>query len=82
MPTPRGRQTLWPPSGGNGFFWGASLQVCFVDEAGDLGALGDPALPNDQPVLVVAGLFVDVARLDTLTDDFLALKQRYFPGLP
>ena len=59
------------------------MQVCFVDEAGDLGALGDPPLPNDQPVLVVAaGLFVDVARLDTLTDDFLDLKQRYFPGLP
>ena len=58
-----------------------SLQLCFIDEAGDLGALRDPPAPNDQPVLVVAGLFVDAARLGRLTDDYLDLKHRFFPDL-
>ena len=57
------------------------MQVCFIDEAGDLGALGNPPRPNDQPVLVLGGLFVDVANLPSLTDYFLNLKYRYFPGL-
>ena len=58
------------------------MHACFVDEAGDLGALGNPPLPNDQPVLAIGGLFVDVANLASLTDKFLDLKHRYFPGLP
>ena len=58
------------------------MHVCFIDESGDLGALGDPPQPNDQPVLAIAGLFVDIARLSDLTHKFLDLKQLYFPGLP
>ena len=58
------------------------MKICFIDEAGDLGALANPPLPNDQPVLVISGLFVDAASLHGLTDDFLNLKQRYFPNLP
>ena len=58
------------------------MKVCFIDEAGDLGALADPPRPNDQPVLALGGLFVDAAKLHALTDDFLALKYRYFPNLP
>lgn len=57
------------------------MKVCFVDEAGDLGALANPPLPNDQPVLVVGGLFADTANIENFTNDFLNLKQRYFPGL-
>ena len=59
------------------------MYICYVDESGDLGAL--PPLPapagNDQPVLVLGALFVDTARLETLTNDFLSLKYRFFPGL-
>ncbi len=58
------------------------MKACFIDEAGDLGAVANPPLPNDQPVLVVGGLFLDTAYLHNLTDDFLNLKSRYFPGLP
>ena len=67
--------------GGHSFIWGLQLQLCFIDEAGDLGALRDPPAPNDQPVLVVAGLFVDAARLASLTHDYLDLKHRFFPNL-
>ena len=58
------------------------MKACFIDEAGDLGALANPPQPNDQPVLVIGGLFVDIANLHNLTDNFLNLKKRYFPGLP
>ena len=57
------------------------MKICFIDEAGDLGALSNPPQPNDQPVLVIGGLFVDEARLYNLTNDFLNLKRRFFPGL-
>lgn len=57
------------------------MKVCFVDEAGDLGALSDPPRQNDQPVLVVGGLFLDVAHLHDFTERFLDLKFQYFPRL-
>ena len=62
-------------------YLGDQLQLCFIDEAGDLGALRDPPAPNDQPVLVLAGVFVAAARLASLTDDYLHLKHRLFPDL-
>lgn len=60
------------------------MRILYIDESGDLGSL--PAAPspsgNDQPVLVIAGLIVDADRLEGITQDFLALKSRWFPGLP
>jgi len=59
------------------------MYCCYVDESGDTGALPAAALIADnQPVLVLGGLFLDLARLEDLTHDFLHLKYRYFPGLP
>ena len=63
-------------------FGGVQMHACFVDESGDLGVLRNPPQPNDQPVLAISGLFVDVAHLASLTDDFLNLKHRFFPRLP
>ncbi|MXY54110.1 MAG: DUF3800 domain-containing protein, partial [Gammaproteobacteria bacterium] len=60
---------------------GPHLKICFIDESGDLGALRDPPAPNDQPVLVIAGLFVDGGRLANLTHEYLDLKHRFFPNL-
>ena len=57
------------------------MQICFIDEAGDLGKLRDPPAPNDQPVLVIAGLFIDGGRLAKLTHEYLDLKHRFFPNL-
>ncbi len=57
------------------------MKICFIDEAGDLGLLRSPPSPNDQPVLIVGGLYVDVASLANLTRDFLNLKFRFFPRL-
>ncbi len=62
-------------------FGATKLQLCFIDEAGDLGVLGNPPAPNDQPVLAIAGLFIDAAKLASLTNDYLNLKQRFFPNL-
>lgn len=60
----------------------ASLKIFYLDEAGDLQSLpATPTLNTDQPVFVLAGIFVDYVRLDSLTRDFLILKRRFFPGL-
>lgn len=58
------------------------LKICYIDEAGELGQLGNPPRRNDQPVLVVGGLFVDAGSLAALTGEFLDLKFNFFPGLP
>jgi len=55
--------------------------VAYVDEAGDVGALSNPPLANDQPTLTIAALLVEHSRLESLTRSFLALKRRFFPGL-
>ena len=57
------------------------MKICFIDEAGDLGKLGDPPRPNDQPVLVIGGLFVDAENLAALTTKFMEMKIKYFPRL-
>ena len=57
------------------------MHLCFIDEAGDLDALSNLPLPDEQPVLVIGGLFVDAPNLPALTGHFLDLKHRYFPGL-
>lgn len=60
------------------------MQILYVDESGDLGAL--PVAPaangNDQPVLVIGAIIVDATRLEAITQDFLSLKGQWFPGLP
>jgi len=57
---------------------GAMTYICYIDEAGCTTPL--PAAETDvQPVLVVVGLVVDVAKVRELTLRFLELKRRYFP---
>lgn len=60
------------------------MHILYIDESGDLGALPVAPSPtgNDQPVLVIGGLIVDADRLEAITQDFLNLKSRWFPGLP
>lgn len=59
------------------------MHILYIDESGDLGAL--PPQParngNDQPILVIGGLIIDTDRLESLTQNFLHLKSRWFPGL-
>jgi hypothetical protein len=58
------------------------MQICYVDESGDLGALpiAPAATGNDQPVFVLGALLIDVSRLEVLTNDFLGQKFQFFPG--
>lgn len=53
--------------------------ICYIDEAGCTTPL--PQADTDiQPVFVVVGLILDVARIAPLTTAFLQLKRKYFPG--
>ena len=55
------------------------MKICYVDEAGCTGWL--PAAVTDiQPVLVFAAVFFDYSRLHQITESYLRLKQRFFPG--
>ena len=60
------------------------MHVCYLDESGDFKPLplNLPPIGDHQPVFVLSGLIVNLARLETLTNDFLTLKHRFFPGLP
>lgn len=60
---------------------GYNLYVMYVDEAGDLASLADPARANDQPVFILAGLILHSDHIKSLTADFLALKRRFYPKL-
>lgn len=52
--------------------------ICYIDEAGCTTPL--PSAETDiQPVLVIVGLVVDVARVRELTIRFLELKRQFFP---
>lgn len=52
--------------------------ICYIDEAGCTTPL--PSAETDiQPVLVIVGLIVDVARVRELTIRFLELKRQFFP---
>ena len=59
------------------------MDLCYIDESGDLGALPAHAFTkaNHQPVFVVAGIFIHGDCLVDLTYDFLAVKKRFYPGL-
>jgi Protein of unknown function (DUF3800) len=60
------------------------MKLCYIDESGDLGMLPAtlPANSNDQPVLIIGGLFFDSNQATHWTHAFLNLKHRYFPNLP
>ena len=46
------------------------MKICYIDESGCSGILPAANSPN-QPALVICGLFLDVARLKSITYDFL-----------
>lgn len=58
------------------------MRICYVDEAGDARDL-PPKPPHGgiAPVLVVAGLVVNQAKLEHFTRAFIALKARWYPDL-
>ena len=62
---------------------GKMVKICYIDESGDLGMLPQDSPPdgNNQPVLVISGIFVDHKSLYNLTHDFIKLKHRFYPGL-
>ncbi|MBI1328602.1 MAG: DUF3800 domain-containing protein [Alphaproteobacteria bacterium] len=56
------------------------MKICYVDESGCTGMLASTN-SSIQPVLVFAGLMIDYSRLHSVTEQFLTLKQKYFPNL-
>ncbi len=55
------------------------MKLCYVDESGCTGQLKTGS--DIQPVLVFGGMIVDSGDVHEITDCFLHLKQRFFPGM-
>ncbi len=53
--------------------------ICHIDEAGCTTPLSSETIGETQPVLVIVGLVIDVAKVRELTIRFLELKRHYFP---
>lgn len=56
------------------------MYVCYVDEAGDTGALPGPNSPI-QPVFTIVGLMVKQDQIAGMTRALIQLKQRFYPNL-
>jgi len=57
-----------------------SLAICYIDEAGCLGELKSRT-DTVQPVFVLTSLMIKEECVRELTQKFVALKVRYFPGI-
>lgn len=56
------------------------MHICYIDESGDSQPVNSPQ-HNVQPMLVIAGLFVDSRCISRLTEDLIHLKRRYYPKM-
>jgi len=54
------------------------MKILYIDEAGGFEAPN--SLATATPLMVIAGVVLDHAGLPTLTDEFLRLKARFYPG--
>ena len=54
------------------------MKILYIDEAGGFEA--PDSSPSATPLMVVAGVAFDHSRLPAITDEFLKLKARFYPG--
>jgi hypothetical protein len=57
------------------------MQIGYIDDAGELGAMPATPRPNEQPVFALGMLIVEQVRLAAIVPEYLQLKRNYFPGL-
>lgn len=60
--------------------FGGHLKICYVDESGDTSEMSTAA-SSVPPALVITGIVLDHHNLGPITEDFIELKRRRFPGL-
>lgn len=56
------------------------IRICYIDESGCIGVLPS-ATSSIQPLLVVAGIVFHQNHLTNITQEYLALKRKFFPAL-
>ncbi|MBX8575411.1 DUF3800 domain-containing protein [Pseudomonas cichorii] len=56
------------------------MHICYIDESGDSQPIRSD-VDDKQPMLVVAGLFVDAQHISRITDEFIGLKRQFYPNL-
>jgi hypothetical protein len=66
-----------PPIGGF-LLWEIIVHFCYIDESGNSETI-TKFDDNVQPMLVILGAFVDGSRIIDITNEFIALKRRFYP---
>ncbi|WP_040064941.1 DUF3800 domain-containing protein [Pseudomonas batumici] len=56
------------------------MHICYIDESGDSQQIRS-GVDDKQPMLIVAGLFVDAQYISRITDEFICLKRQFYPKL-
>jgi DNA-binding GntR family transcriptional regulator len=56
------------------------LQLCYVDESGNDETLVDTE-PDQQPVIVIAGITLPESDLTAVTHEWIELKTRFHPTI-
>ena len=56
------------------------MRLCYVDESGKADTLVT-SQPDQQPVIVIAGVSLPEAELDAITKEWLELKRRFYPNV-
>lgn len=74
------RQVLRLPYGSRSCINGGALRLCYIDEAGDTGALPSSTSPI-QPALIISAVVIEHDRLHSLTHGLISLKKKFFPKL-
>lgn len=59
---------------------GILMHYCYIDESGNSEIIISKT-HNAQPVLAMVGLFIAANNVTKLTNDFIALKRKYYPQL-
>lgn len=55
------------------------MHICYIDESGDSQLIRSDT-DDKQPMLIVAGLFVDAQHISRITDEFIGLKRQFYPS--
>ena len=56
------------------------MHICYLDESGDGVTLTNKNLDRAMLAFGLVGIIIDADKLDLITNEYIDLKKRFFPG--
>ena len=56
------------------------MHICYLDESGDGVTLTNINLNRAMLAFGLVGIIIDADKLESVTNEYIDLKRRYFPG--